>query len=183
MLACLQEGELTTRELAESINAAPPNLVKQMAALEKKDWLYVTGEVPTEGRGRPSKLYALSRTGNSILEEFRGLINPDHDRRKRMTDVFDTYARLRSDHRLVGPGGAGSLLLLEKGVRASSKAAPALGCMQPEAYASLKRLADRQYLQPCQGLKVVSLNGDDWNKPVYEISPKGHELLELIRDI
>ncbi|NLV27915.1 MAG: hypothetical protein GXY48_12250 [Methanomicrobiales archaeon] len=82
ILVVLFKGyDLTSRELERISDLRQPEVSIAINQLIKRKWVWVTSHI-TEKKGRPVKVYSLSKTIDDILDEIKGDIEGDY--RKKM---------------------------------------------------------------------------------------------------
>ena len=78
ILVVLFKGyDLTSRELERISDLRQPEVSIAINQLIKRKWVWVTSHI-TEKKGRPVKVYSLSRTIDDILDEIKGDIEGDY---------------------------------------------------------------------------------------------------------
>ena len=78
VLVVLFKGyDLTSREVERISDLRQPEVSIAINQLIKRKWVWVTSHI-TEKKGRPVKVYSLSRTIDDILDEIKGDIEGDY---------------------------------------------------------------------------------------------------------
>ena len=80
LVLLLWDLDLTARDMERVCDLRQPEVSIAITDLMKKRWIRVISQI-TENKGRPIKIYHLARTLEQILDELRGLIEDDYDKK------------------------------------------------------------------------------------------------------
>lgn len=80
LVLTIWDVDLTARDMERVCDLRQPEVSIAITDLMKKKWIRVVRLI-TENKGRPIKIYHLSRTLEQILEELKGLIDGDYDKK------------------------------------------------------------------------------------------------------
>ena len=80
LVLALWDADLTARDMERVCDLRQPEVSIALTDLVKRRWINVISQI-TENKGRPVKIYHLTRSLEQILEELRGLIEGDYEKK------------------------------------------------------------------------------------------------------
>ena len=80
LVLLLWDLDFTARDMERACDLRQPEVSIAITDLMKKRWISVVSQI-TENKGRPIKIYHLARTLEQILDELKGLIEDDYDKK------------------------------------------------------------------------------------------------------
>jgi predicted transcriptional regulator len=80
LVLALWDVDLTARDMERVCDLRQPEVSIALTDLVKRRWINVISQI-TENKGRPVKIYHLTRSLEQILEELRGLIEGDYEKK------------------------------------------------------------------------------------------------------
>ena len=80
LVLMIRDFDVTSREIERIVDLRQPEVSIALNDLLKKRWITITGQI-TENKGRPVKIYHLSRSLDDILEELKGSIEGEYEKK------------------------------------------------------------------------------------------------------
>jgi len=80
LVLLIKDIDLTSREIERAVDLRQPEVSIALTDLMKKRWVQVVSQI-TENKGRPTKIYRLSRTLDEILDEIKSSIVGEYEKK------------------------------------------------------------------------------------------------------
>lgn len=80
LVLALWDVDLTARDMERVCDLRQPEVSIALTDLVKRRWINVISQI-TENKGRPVKIYHLARSLEQILDDLRGLIEGDYEKK------------------------------------------------------------------------------------------------------
>lgn len=92
LVLLIKDIDLTSREIERAVDLRQPEVSIALTDLLKKRWVQVVSQI-SENKGRPTKIYRLSRTLDEILDEIKSSIVGEYEKKFEEIEKVRTMIR------------------------------------------------------------------------------------------
>jgi predicted transcriptional regulator len=96
LVLMIRDFDVTSREIERFVDLRQPEVSIALNDLLKKRWIDIIGQI-TENKGRPVKIYHISRSLDEILEELKESIEGEYD--KKVEEIEQVRGMLKKENK------------------------------------------------------------------------------------
>ena len=180
--------ELSVQDVAERLNIDPMQIRSQIRRLVSRDWLRISSKVQVTENAKRMNFYSITTQGKDLILDLRRALSAESGlaRLKSSGAYTDTYIALKalSDSFDISLLEIGVMQCIKQGVTSPTRIAEVMNRRQPSVSTCIKKSAEKGLIEPNPLSAVHIVSGRKvWNAPVYQVTPKGDQLINTASKI